>query len=118
MTGRGKKTPENSTKIVFWSFSTDSLCENIINKENIMGIITDILKEIPLSAVLREKIVDLETKMSALEAENLVLKKENSDLNSLVVNLRQEIQRRDDIFQNKKPHDNLPKNRMKRKNYL
>lgn len=41
-----------------------------------MGIITDILKEIPLSAVLREKIVALETKMSVLESENLVLKKE------------------------------------------
>jgi len=41
-----------------------------------MGIITDILKEIPLSAVLREKIIGLETKMSALEAENLVLKEE------------------------------------------
>ena len=41
-----------------------------------MGIITEILKELPLSAVLREKIVGLETKMSALESENLVLKKE------------------------------------------
>lgn len=41
-----------------------------------MGIITDILKEIPLSAVLREKIIALETKMSILESENLVLKKE------------------------------------------
>jgi hypothetical protein len=39
-----------------------------------MGVITDILKEIPLSAVLREKIIGLETKMSVLEAENLVLK--------------------------------------------
>ena len=41
-----------------------------------MGIIIDILKEIPLSAVLREKIIDLEKKMSSLEAENLVLKAE------------------------------------------
>lgn len=27
MKRRGKKTPENSTKIVFWSFSTDSLVD-------------------------------------------------------------------------------------------
>lgn len=45
-----------------------------------MGIITDILKEIPLSAVLREKIVGLETKMSVLESENLVLTKDNEKL--------------------------------------
>jgi DNA-directed RNA polymerase subunit RPC12/RpoP len=32
-----------------------------------MGIITDLLKEIPLSAVLRERLVDLETKMDLLE---------------------------------------------------
>ena len=74
-----------------------------------MGIITDILKEIPLSAVLREKIINLETKMSVLEAENatlktenLTLKNENSDLKALIENLRQEIQRRDDVIQKEK----------------
>jgi hypothetical protein len=30
MTGRGKKTPENSTKIAFWSFSTGSLGERVV----------------------------------------------------------------------------------------
>lgn len=69
-----------------------------------MGIITDILKEVPLSAVLRERLADQETKMSALEAENLVLKKENSDLKCLIENLRQEIQRRDDVVQKEKSH--------------
>jgi hypothetical protein len=39
-----------------------------------MGVITDILKELPLSAVLKEQIISLEKKMSALEAENLILK--------------------------------------------
>lgn len=72
-----------------------------------MGIITDILKDIPLSAVLRERLADQETKMAALEAENTTFKKANSDLKSLVVNLRQEIQRRDDIIQKEKSHDNL-----------
>jgi hypothetical protein len=79
-----------------------------------MGIITDILKDIPLSAVLRERLSDQETKMTILEAENaalktenLALKNENFDLNSLVKDLRQEIQRRDDVIQKEKSHNNL-----------
>ena len=69
-----------------------------------MGIITDILKDIPLSAVLRERLVDqekkmtiLETENSALKAENLALKNENSDLKALIENLRQEIQQTKNI---------------------
>jgi septal ring factor EnvC (AmiA/AmiB activator) len=45
-----------------------------------MSIITDILKEIPLSAVLRERLADAETKMAALEHENARLKSENENL--------------------------------------
>ena len=69
-----------------------------------MGIITDILKDIPLSAVLRERLVDQEKKMAILEAENaalktenLALKNENSDLKALIENLRQEIQQTKNI---------------------
>ena len=69
-----------------------------------MGIITDILKDIPLSAVLRERLVDQENKMAILEAENaalktenLALKNENSDLKALIENLRQEIQQTKNI---------------------
>jgi predicted nuclease with TOPRIM domain len=47
-----------------------------------MGIITDILKEIPLSAVLREKLQKLEKKYSELETENTKLKEENQKLKS------------------------------------
>jgi cell division protein FtsB len=47
-----------------------------------MGIITDILKEIPLSAVLRERLADQEIKMATLEAENAALKSENTVLKS------------------------------------
>lgn len=78
-----------------------------------MGIITDILKDIPLSAVLRERLVDQEKKMAILEAENaalktenLALKNENSDLKALIENLRQEIQQTKDI-QKEKSHDTL-----------
>lgn len=45
-----------------------------------MGIITDILKEIPLSAVLRERLAGQEVKMAALEAENASLKAQNAVL--------------------------------------
>jgi hypothetical protein len=47
-----------------------------------MGIITDILKDLPLSAVLREKLQELERKYVALEAENTRLKQENEELKS------------------------------------
>jgi len=47
---------------------------NQLYKENLMGVITDILKELPLSAVLKEQIIGLEKKMSDLEAENLIFK--------------------------------------------
>lgn len=45
-----------------------------------MSIITDILKEIPLSALLREKLQELEKKYSELEAENTNLNEENRKL--------------------------------------
>lgn len=49
-----------------------------------MGVITDIMKEIPLSTILRERLVDqatdFEEKMSLLESENAVLKSENTVL--------------------------------------
>lgn len=79
-----------------------------------MGIILNILKEIPLSAVLRERLTNQETKMVVLEeenlvlkAENLVLKNKNSDLESFVIDLRQKIQRRDDVIQKEKSQNNL-----------
>ncbi len=79
-----------------------------------MGIITDILKEVPLSAVLRERLVDQEKKMAMLEAENatlkaenFALKKQNSDLNILVENLRQEIHQAKNI-QEEQSHIILP----------
>ena len=44
-----------------------------------MGIL-DILKEIPLSAVLKERLTEQDKRMSALEAENKILKTENAVL--------------------------------------
>jgi cell division protein FtsB len=45
-----------------------------------MGVITDILTGVPLNAVLRERLVDKESYIAALESENAVLKAENTVL--------------------------------------
>jgi len=47
-----------------------------------MGLITDILKGMPVNAVLQEKIQGLEKKYEELEAENARLKDENRELKS------------------------------------
>ena len=65
-----------------------------------MSIITDILKEIPLSSVLKERLTDAEAKMSALEKENVnkdilieALKLQNGNLSSDLQKAREEIKR-------------------------
>jgi hypothetical protein len=57
-----------------------------------MGIFTDILKEIPLSAVLRERLTDAETKMAALEQENASLKTQVASLTRDLQQARGEIE--------------------------
>ncbi len=52
-----------------------------------MGFITDILKDIPVNAVLRSKLEDLEKRYEAIEAENTKLKEENQKLQSKVKEL-------------------------------
>lgn len=61
-----------------------------------MSIITDILKEIPLSAVLRERLTDAETKMAALINENTSLKAENAVLKTENQNLRVDLKKAQD----------------------
>ena len=56
-----------------------------------MGWIADLLKEIPSAARYKSELEAMEKKVIMLEAEN--------------VNLRQEIQRRDDVVQKEKSHD-------------
>lgn len=58
-----------------------------------MGIITDILKEIPLSAVLKERLTEMEAKMAILENENTTFKKENAKLHLNLQNAEHENQR-------------------------
>ena len=61
-----------------------------------MSIITDILKDIPLSAVLRERLQELEKKHSELETENTKLKEENQKLKSRL----EELAKTDELSEN------------------
>jgi cell division protein FtsB len=75
-----------------------------------MSIITDILKEIPLSAVLKERLTDAEAKMAVLERENAVLKAENAVLKAQNEDLRlQLIKAQEEIEQLTKPDENSPR---------
>ena len=53
-----------------------------------MGMITDILKGLPLNVVLRDKLQQLEKKYDDLEAENNKLNKENRNLKDEIENLK------------------------------
>lgn len=69
-----------------------------------MGIITDLLKEIPLSAVLKERLVETEKNMAALEKENAALKHENSVLAAKNQHLTVALQKaQDEISRLKEP---------------
>lgn len=57
-----------------------------------MPKLLDLLKEIPLSSDLREKLVDYENQMTSMESENLSLKKENIDLKTKLYEIEKENQ--------------------------
>jgi uncharacterized protein with PIN domain len=48
-----------------------------------MGAILDLLKDIPLSAVIKERLIQAEAKIATLEKENAILKDENRNLKVL-----------------------------------
>jgi hypothetical protein len=56
-----------------------------------VGFITDILKEIPTSGVLKERVALAEQKYELLERENDVLKQENARLKSELEALRRKV---------------------------
>jgi len=65
-----------------------------------MGWIADLLKEIPSAARYKSE-------LEAMERENVQLKTQIQVCQSEVEKLRQEIQRRDNVIQKEKSHDNL-----------
>jgi chromosome segregation ATPase len=58
-----------------------------------MGFITDLLKDIPLSAVLRERLAEADQKVSALEAQVRKLETESTQLRATVKQKDAEIER-------------------------
>jgi len=71
-----------------------------------MGCIADLLKEIPSAARYKSELEAMEKENAQLKREVSQLKTENKIFKSQVVDLRQEIQRRDDIIQKEKSHNN------------
>ncbi|MFA5252096.1 MAG: hypothetical protein WC454_05885 [Phycisphaerae bacterium] len=69
-----------------------------------MGVITDILTGIPLNAVLRERLVDKESYIATLEAENAVLKEKNAVLEMENAELKADLQ---NIESNKTVHGDI-----------
>lgn len=63
-----------------------------------MVIITDLLKDVPLSAVIREKLIDAEKKIFILENENSALKEENKKLKISLNKKDEEIDRLNKII--------------------
>lgn len=65
-----------------------------------MGWIADLLKEIPSAARYKAELEEMEGENTKLKQKVFSLESENN-------NLRQEIQRRDDVIQKEKSHNNL-----------
>ena len=57
-----------------------------------MGLLTDILKEIPQAAVLKEKIADIEAKYAAADTENAILKDDIRKLKAENIELKKQVE--------------------------
>ena len=71
-----------------------------------MAWIDEVLSGIPANAVLRERLLLASEQRAALQSEVTALNSENEVLKLDNRNLRQEIQRRDDVIQKEKSHSN------------
>src|SRR5215813_11003124 len=58
-----------------------------------MGLLTDILKEIPQAAVLKEKIADIEAKYAASDTENAILKDDLRRAKTEIAKLKQQVEK-------------------------
>jgi hypothetical protein len=57
-----------------------------------MGLLTDILKEIPQAAVLKEKIASIEAKYAAADTENAILKDDLRKAQAEIAKLRKQVE--------------------------
>src|SRR6266404_1333907 len=64
----------------------------ILDITSLMGFVTDLLKEIPLSSVLKEKIAVIEAKYAASDTENAILKDDLRKLKAEITKLRKQVE--------------------------
>ena len=57
-----------------------------------MGLLTDILREIPLSAVLKEKVAAIEAEKARLETDNAILKDDLREAKTKIAQLEKRLQ--------------------------
>jgi predicted RNase H-like nuclease (RuvC/YqgF family) len=57
-----------------------------------MGLLSDILKEIPQAAVLKEKIATIEAKYAASDTENSILKDDLREANAEITKLKRQVE--------------------------
>jgi hypothetical protein len=57
-----------------------------------MGLLTDILKEIPQAAVLKEKIADIEAKYAAADTEKAILKDDLREAKAEIAKLKMQVE--------------------------
>lgn len=74
-----------------------------------MAWLADLLKEIPSAARYKSELEAMARENEQLKEENTLLNSQIKIHQSKIEELRQEIQRRDDIIQNEKSHNNLLK---------
>lgn len=82
-----------------------------------MGVIRDVSREVPLTALLRERLVDQEKKMTVTETENAALGAENTVLKAENRQLRlrlQDAQASETVQQNTCPYCRQPKGQLLR----
>ena len=72
-----------------------------------MGFLTDLLKDVPLSAVLKERLAEADAKYATLNAKHEVLDKENTTLRQLVEKKDAEIADLNSIIKNSTDNDGV-----------
>ena len=64
---------------------------SLVSGLNQMGLLTDILKEVPLSAELRKKIAKIEAENDGLKTENVILKDNLREAKAQIIKLEKRI---------------------------
>ncbi len=71
--------------------ASTNLAYSLVSGLNQMGLLTDILKEVPLSAELRKKIAKIEAENDGLKTENVILKDNLREAKAQIIKLEKRI---------------------------